>query len=180
VTLASAPPKTPDLQKQYEFVLQEYRFQVQLNWDRAKHFLIFNTAILAAAVALYKSGSTPIAKLGIAALMTLSALNSFMGRHAVAEAHRFYREIRDLKAKLEDKLGLGEYAIASTPGMKRGRGDAAEGTPRSGKGRARTINFQLQALLVIIGSVSAVGMVYAIYEATQPVPPVTAAPASSR
>lgn len=177
---ASTPPKEPDLQKQYELVLQEYRFQVQLNWDRAKHFLIFNTAILAAAVALYKSGSTPVAKLGIGALMTLSALNSFMGRHAVAEGHRFYREIRDLKAKLEDKLRLDEFAIASTPGMKRRRGEAAEGTPKSDMGRVRTINFQLQALLVIIGAVSMAGMVYAFYEATQPVPQTPTQPASSR
>ncbi len=177
---ASTPPKAPDLQKQYELVLQEYRFQVQLNWDRAKHFLIFNTAILAAAVALYKSGSTPIAKLGIAALMTLSALNSFMGRHSVAEGHRFYREIRDLKTRLESELGLGDFAIASTPGMKRSRGEAPEGTPKSGRGRLRTINFQLQALLVIIGLVSVMGTAYALYESAQSVPPATAQPASSR
>jgi hypothetical protein len=177
---ANESSKKPDLQKQYELVLQEYRFQVQLNWDRAKHFLIFNTAILAAAVALYKSGSTPVAKLGIAALMTLSALNSFMGRHAVAEGHRFYREIRDLKTRLESELGLGDFAIVSTPGMKRGRGEAPEGTPKSGRGRLRIINFQLQALLVIIGLVSLTGMLYAFYESTQPVPPATAQAASSR
>ena len=177
---ANESPKKPDLQKQYELVLQEYRFQVQLNWDRAKHFLIFNTAILAAAVALYKSGLTPVAKLGIAALMSLSAVNAFMGRHAVAEGHRFYREIRDLKTKLESELGLGDFAIASTPGMKRGRGEAPEGTPKSGRGRLRTINFRLQALLVVIGFFSLMGTAYALYESTQPVPPATAQPASSR
>jgi hypothetical protein len=48
VSPGASPSKGPDVQKQYELVLQEYRFQVQLNWDRAKHFLIFNTAILAA------------------------------------------------------------------------------------------------------------------------------------
>ncbi len=164
----------PDLQKQYELVLQEYRFQVQLNWDRAKHFLIFNTAIFAAAVALYRNGATISAKLGVAALMLVAATNSFVGRHAVAQGHEFYREIRNLKARLETLLGLEGFAIQSTAGMKRERDHAAEGTPGTGKGRLSSITIQVQALLLLIGLFAGLGAVYAVYEATTTVQsPVT-------
>lgn len=101
-----------DLRKQYELVLQEYRFQVLLNWDRAKHFLIFNAGLFAAAVALYKSGATAMAKVGIAVLLVLCAANSIVGRHAVGEGHRMYRAIRGTKTKLEKALRIGDYAIS--------------------------------------------------------------------
>lgn len=159
------PPETPDVQKQYEFVLQEYRFQVQLNWDRAKHFLIFNTAILAAAVALYKNGATFVAKLGVAALLFLAAANSQVGRHAVAEGHEIYRRIRSLKTRLEKELNLEDFAIKSTAGMKREHDEAPEGTPGAGKARRSSITYQVRVLLLVIGIFSAAGALYALYEA---------------
>jgi hypothetical protein len=180
VSSGAAPPERHELQKQYELVLQEYRFQVQLNWDRTKHFLIFNTAIFAAAVALYKGGSTASAKLGIAVLMILATANSFVGRHALSLGHEMYRNIRGTKTKLEKLLGLADHAILSTAGMKRDHDAAPEGTPGSGRSRIGTITFQLQALLVLIGSFSAVGAVYAIYEAAAGQTPATNASESVR
>jgi hypothetical protein len=180
VSSGDAPLQRPDLQKQYELVLQEYRFQVQLNWDRAKHFLIFNTAVLAAAVALYKSGATSVAKLGVAALLTLSAINSFVGRHTVDEGHKIYRDIRSTKTRLEKLLGLGNLAIQSTAGMKREHDEAPEGTPGTGKTRKTAITFQLQALLVLIAVFSALGAGYAVCEATWGDAPAPKASAPAR
>jgi hypothetical protein len=157
----------PDLQKQYELVLQEYRFQVQLNWDRAKHFLIFNAAIFAAAVALYKNGTTPAAKVGIALLLALCAVNSFVGRQAVGQGHEMYREIRATKTKLEKALDLGDYAIVSTWGMKREHDQAPEGSPDVGKARPSITN-QIRGLLLAICTFSAIGAVYAVYGAFCP------------
>ena len=151
----------PDLKKQYEFVLQEYRFQVQLNWDRAKHFLVFNTATLAAAVALYKNGSMGPIKGGISALLLLSALNCLVGQRSVDVGHRYYQSVRDLKTKLEKKLGLEDYAILSTPGMQRGHGQAPEGTPEHGERRWGKITFQIRALLGVIAILSGLGSIYA-------------------
>jgi hypothetical protein len=109
VTTGAEPLPTPDLWKQYEIVLQEYRFQVQLNWDRAKHFLIFNTAIFAAAVALYKNGSTSLARLGVASLMLISAANSLVGWQTVSQGHEIYRDVRDLKARRRDAPRFGRF-----------------------------------------------------------------------
>jgi hypothetical protein len=48
--------------------VQEYRFQAQLNWDRAKQYLAFNTTILGAAVALSKDAVAWPARLGLDSL----------------------------------------------------------------------------------------------------------------
>jgi hypothetical protein len=158
-------PSKADLQKQYELVLQEYRFQIQLNWDRAKHFLVFNTAIVAAAVALYKTGTTPIAKLGVAALMLLAVANSLVGRNAVGQGHEIYRRIRSLKSKLERLLNLGDLAIQSTAGMKREHDVAPEGTPETGSSRLTSITSQVRGLLLLICLFSGAGAIYAVYDA---------------
>ena len=107
-------------------------------------FPIFNTAILAAAVALYKSGSTAVAKLGVAALLVLSAARSLVGRHSVDEGHKMYRAIRGTKTRLEKVLNLGDLAIQSTAGMKREHDEAAEGTPSTGKARIPSITFRIR------------------------------------
>src|ERR1700730_15508311 len=40
----------------YKLSVEEYRFQVQLNWDRAKYLLGFNTAVIEAGTGLVKFG----------------------------------------------------------------------------------------------------------------------------
>ena len=41
-----------ELIRLYEIAVEEYRFQVQLNWNRAQYLLGFNTAVIAAGAAL--------------------------------------------------------------------------------------------------------------------------------
>ena len=150
-----------ELEKQYAHVLAEYRFQVQLNWDRTKHYFTFNTVLLGAAVALYKDAEEWPAKAGIAALLLIAAANSVHGAFAVSRGHDYYRSIRKTKASLEAKLGLESFAIRSTPGMQRDVDLAAEGTPATGSRRFWSISAQARALLVFIGVISALGAVYA-------------------
>jgi hypothetical protein len=48
-TLNSEPASEPsrsELLDLYRVAVEEYRFQVQLNWDRAKYLLGFNTAVI--------------------------------------------------------------------------------------------------------------------------------------
>jgi hypothetical protein len=149
----------PDmLQKQYELVLQEYRFQIQLNWDRTKHYLVFNTALFGAAVALYKDASTWAPEAAVGFLLLLVALNSIAGQRAVAVGHEYYRGIRSTKTRLEKELGLDEFAIASTPGMRREHDMDAKGTPRGG-----TIARDIRALLVAIAVFGGGGALYALH-----------------
>ena len=158
-----APLPFDKLAKQYELVLQEYRFQVQLNWDRAKHYLVFNTALFGAAVALYKDARTWAPEGAVGLLLLLVALNSVAGQHAVAVGHEYYQEVRSLKTRLEKELGLEEYAIASTPGMQREHDMDTAGTPRSGKQRLFKIVTGIRTLLVVIAAFGGLGATYALH-----------------
>jgi hypothetical protein len=50
-------PQRDELLDLYKVAVEEYRFQVQLNWDRAKYLLGFNTAIIGVGTGLFKIGS---------------------------------------------------------------------------------------------------------------------------
>jgi hypothetical protein len=150
-------------EKQYGHLLAEYRFQVLLNWDRTKHYFTFNTVLFGAAVALYKEAMTWPAKAGIAALLLLASLNSFHGAFAVGRGHQYYRNIRQTKAEIEEKLGLYSLAIQSTPGMQRDADLTAEGIPVTGPRRFWSITTQARWILRLIGASAALGALYAAY-----------------
>jgi hypothetical protein len=161
----SEPPSRADLQKQYELVLQEYRFQVQLNWDRTKHYLVFNTAIFGAAGILYKNATTWPPQAAVTALLVVAAFNSYAGMRAIELGHEFYQNIRHTKAELEKALGLDQYAIRSTPGMRRDHAEAPEGTPDSGRKRRRKIVEDARSLLKVLCAFAAAGAIYSAYAA---------------
>lgn len=174
-------PDKDVLRKQYELVLLEYRFQVQLNWDRAKHYLVFNTALFGAAAALYKDAKTGPAQAAVGALLFVAAANSFLGQIGVKKGHEFYREVRNLKSRLEKDLDLVDYAIATTPGMKRDHDQDPAGTPGRFLFGLDKIANQIRTLLVAIAIFAAFGSIYAATTAYStwtkpPPPPVPAAP----
>jgi hypothetical protein len=147
----------PELERQYDRVLAEYRFQVTLNWDRAKHYLAFNTVIIGAAVALYDASDRGVPRVGVITLLGIAAANSLIGQHAVGLGQVYYRSIRDTKARLEQALGLDKFAILSTPGMKRELGAALAGTPHAGLGRWSKINVMMRGLLLLIALLAGTG-----------------------
>lgn len=166
----SDQPSDDSLRKQYEYVLQEYRFQVQLNWDRAKHYLTFNTTVLGGAIALSKSADSCAAKLGVFALLLVAALNSFAGSNATRVGHEYYQRIRATKSQLERKLGLGSHAIQSTPGMRRDHDDLPEGVPAASSRRFSSIVLQTRLLLTILMLLSAAGALIALVGAWRACP----------
>src|SRR4051794_14960247 len=53
------PPVPQDkLVEHYKIAIDEYRYNVRLNWDRTQYFLTLNLAIVAAATGLVKAGQT--------------------------------------------------------------------------------------------------------------------------
>jgi hypothetical protein len=158
------------LERQYERVLEEYRFQVQLNWDRAKHYLTFNTLLFGAAVALSKDASCATYA-GVCALLFIAGCNSWFGQFAVAKGQEYYRAIRTTKTTLEVALDLGAHAIATTPGMKRDHDIEPAGTPATGARRLGKITQQIRLLLAVIGVLAFIGSVCAGYAAARNVAP---------
>lgn len=119
------------LYEHYSLVVAEYRFQVDLNWRRFQYFLVLSVALLGTATGLY-GGDVPRAV--PVALFATGAAVSGLAVLAGNTQRTYYRSTRDLKARLEAALDLGDFAILPTPGMV-GAGDAGR-RGRVGRQRA--------------------------------------------
>lgn len=105
-----------ELREHYGRTLDEYRFQVELNWKRSQYFFVLNLGVLVAATGLL-SASKPRAEL-IAALFLVGATLALVAGYANHIQHRYYRRTRETKRLIEERLGLGEeLAFQPTPGM---------------------------------------------------------------
>jgi len=90
----------------YRIAIDEYRFQVRLNWDRTAYHLTLNSALIAVAVGLLKVGSTPVVDLFVAGVFLIGLLVSLIGRQTIRKGHEYYRHTVVKKTLLEDQLGL--------------------------------------------------------------------------
>lgn len=146
------PDKT-ELQEQYRKAVEEYRFQVDLNWRRSEYFFVLNIGVLVAATTLLASQDVPR---GVVALVfclgTLLAVLSILANNTQSG---YYHAARDLKKELEAKLELDQFAIATTPGM---------GSPITRLGRVGTF---LKIMLIAIACVDLVGAGVAIAKARE-------------
>lgn len=102
--------------EQYKICVEEYRFQVELNWKRSQYYFVLNAAILVAGVGLLNSSSKiPV---GVTtALFGLGALVAFLATFATATQLAYYEASRDQMKHLSGKVGLGDLALKTTPSM---------------------------------------------------------------
>jgi hypothetical protein len=140
-----------ELQRQYDRALDEYRFQVDLNWRRSEYFFVLNVGILIAAATVFSSKGVPRALVALLFLIgALLAVLSFLANDA---QHTYYRAARALKQRLEERMDLDDLALTTTPGM---------GSSFSRLGRVRTF---LKVMLVAIALVDIGGAALAIADA---------------
>lgn len=141
---AAEHPRREDLFKLYEIHLAEYRFQVELNWKRTQHLLGLNSAMLAAGVGVLRLANGEGGLL--AGAIFLAALLLALLALLVSETQgAYYRSAREGKSLVEERLGLGELAVRTTPAMGARRGR------RMKVSRAIQWTFGLLALLDAIG-----------------------------
>lgn len=137
--------------KLYELSLQEYRFQVLLNWDRSKQMLVVDGVLLAAAAAVYRlAPARNPAIIGI--LFLLVALVSLLGFAGTKTGHEYYRATRNVKTEYERRLGLDKLGLAleTTPGMKESHQPDAVPLRNAGRllRRVGRLTFHLQFLFI--------------------------------
>jgi len=109
-------PNRAELLRLYELAVQEYRFQVLLNWDRTKHVLASDAILLGVAAGLYKlSGQAVFTSI----VLVFVAINSVLGAVGVQTGHRYYRSTRRHMAAVAKRLGLPAAGLAmeTTSGM---------------------------------------------------------------
>ena len=132
------------LREQYRLSVEEYRFQVDLNWRRSEYFFVLNIGVLVAGATLLASAQVPRALVGL--VFSLGALLALLSIFANQTQHGYYRGARDLEKDIEGRLGLGRgLALATTPG---------QGSSVERLGRVGTF---LRTMLVAIACVDLIG-----------------------
>ena len=132
----------------YRLAVEEYRFQVTLNWQRTQYLLAFNLGAAGLGVGLL-SVRVRAALLLTGCVFIVAGVASILTILAFKTQHGYYRAARDKFRKQEELLALQpELQVQTTPGMK-GPTD-------------RVVSVQ-QAVYVIVGLVGAVDLLGAIW-----------------
>jgi hypothetical protein len=144
---SSSKPNHEELLQLYKIAIDEYRFQVLLNWQRSQYYLILNAALVAAGgslLGIQGDKARPLA----AVLFVMGILTVFLSLLASTTQHSYYRAARTSLKRVEDRLGLGDLGIHTTPAM--GSKHYRIGTVR---------NFQ-RSMLLMLGLIDTAGLVY--------------------
>jgi hypothetical protein len=95
------------LLKVYGASIDEYRFNVQLTWDRTKFFLLLNSALLAAGIGLLKiAEGSLLTSVFLILFFMLSIGFSVFGLETATVGKAYYREAVFTKTLVERELGL--------------------------------------------------------------------------
>jgi hypothetical protein len=140
-----------ELLQLYGIAVEEYRFQVRLNWDRAQYLLGFNTAVIAVGAGLIKLGGPRRATPLIAGIFVVGFVAAVMSACATYLQHGYYRAARGQMRSLGERLALGEAAVTTTPGMR--------GALPKRLGKVQTI---LYTLLAVAATIDLVGIYYVL------------------
>lgn len=95
------------LYKVYDAAVAEYRFNVQLSWDRTKFFLLLNSALIAAGIGFFKiSTDKAFLSLLLGCFFLISMFVAAMGLASLRVGKDYYRESIRVKTLVEHQLGL--------------------------------------------------------------------------
>lgn len=175
------PPPSPsrdELFELYKIAIDEYRFEVKLNWDRTVYYLTLNSGLIAIATGLLKISSTPIVGLLVAAIFLIGLCCAIIGCWAIWMGHRYYHRTILKKTLLEDRLGLtqrlDDYPSRPTLaiGTTTGQNDPAEILYKTDeylnrKLRPPAISFWVLAILVFFGGLDLAGIGVSVWFSTQ-------------
>lgn len=140
-------PDREELFQLYKIAIDEYRFQVQLNWQRSQYYFILNAALIAAAgslLGIQGDRARPLAFI----LFGMGAVTVFFSFLATATQHSYYKAARENLKRVEEQLGLGPLGIRTTPSLG------------SRQYRIGTVRNLQRAMLVMLGLIDLGGIAY--------------------
>ena len=144
-------PARDDLWQLYKFAVEEYRFQVSLNWQRAQYLLGLNAAIISVGAGLIQLGPEAAKEDGApltVAVFLVGLVLAVFSTFAVWKQHGYYRTTRNRMLHIGRLLDLGPLAVATTPG-------AMGASPRRLKVQTVTCS-----VLVVLAGVDLFGAIY--------------------
>ncbi len=150
----------------YKIAVEEYRFQVRLNWDRNKFYVLLNSSLITVACGLLKIPSHQHLELLMIPLFITGLIVAVIGFVTLTKGHEYYRKTVLKLAQLESSLGLSatERPIDTTSGMKESR--SVLGEPSSFINRTfriGTVTYYLAALFVTLMVANAFGIMFVFY-----------------
>ncbi|MFL6234572.1 MAG: hypothetical protein ACJ76N_15680 [Thermoanaerobaculia bacterium] len=148
----------------YKIAVEEYRFQVKLNAERSRDYLVLNSAIIAAAVSLSGQHATILAGVVFTAGLCV-ALLAGLGTHT---QHNYYRETRDTKKLLERRLGISGSVVKTTP---------STGSRRWRFGSVTRFNYIIIGMLCVVDLIGILVSLSVLPLPTRKPPKATQAPA---
>lgn len=160
---------TPDelkvLIELYKASVEEYRFQVNLNWDRSKFYVLLNSGLITASCGLLRIPGFKFAEFLTAPLFVLGFLTGWLGYKTLRKGIEYRRRAVVKKAEIENKLGAYSDVIPidTTAGMREVKslmGDAEKYIQKPL--RAGTINYFLATLFILLMGLNGVALVYLI------------------
>lgn len=147
---ADEPDRRAEEMALHELAVAEYRFQVQLNWDRAKYLLGFNATVTGVGTGLVQVGNE-VTRL-LLGIFVIGLVSAALSAVAVTLQHAYYERTRDQMVAQGCRLELGDRAVTTTPGS---RGTRTRWWHRLG--RVQTI---LHILLAVCASVDVFGILF--------------------
>jgi hypothetical protein len=148
----------------YKVAVEEYRFQVKLNAERSRDYLVLNSAIIAAAISLSGQHAALLAGAVFAAGLCV-ALLAGLGIHT---QHNYYRETRDTKKLLERRLGISGLVVKTTP---------SAGSSRWRFGSVTRFNYIIIGMLCLVDLIGVLVSLSVLPSPARKLPKATQAPA---
>lgn len=103
-------PRTPRSQKSlielYRIAVDEYRFEVKLNWDRMQYYAVVNSAIIAVGGAILRDLSSPSLILFSGLIFFVGLMMSIIGLVSTHRSQEYYQQTVLKKTIYEYLLGL--------------------------------------------------------------------------
>ncbi len=113
----------------YKVAIDEYRFNVELSWNRTRYYLVLSTGILGVGAGLFGSINDRNTLFLLIVLFGIGIVVARLGIASTHKGHEYYRRAAYKKTLIEDHLGLLEplpnynrevanLALATTKGMR--------------------------------------------------------------
>jgi hypothetical protein len=103
-------PKTPRAQKTllelYRVAVDEYRFEVKLNWDRMQYYAVVNSGIIAVGAGLLRETTSAGVTVLSGAMFLVGLIMALMGVISTYRSREYYHATIFKKTIYEQLLGL--------------------------------------------------------------------------
>ena len=160
----------------YKIAIDEYRFEVDLNWQRTKYYCTLNVGIITISTGLLKinEGTSGITVL-VALIFFIGIITSFLGVYTIKKGNIYYKRTLYKKFLYERELGLLNFksiheeplldlSVATTLGMeKRNKTDEAM-KKESHPPRKGSIKYNMILVLYLLSFLNFLGLLYTIWQ----------------